>query len=52
MSKKIVVACVQDDEIIIKFNKDNWDLIPQALATMLSAFIAIHKDSGCKDYEV
>lgn len=52
MSKKIFVASVEDDEIIIKFNKKQWDLIPEALATAIGVFIVIHKDSGCKDYEI
>ena len=52
MSKKIIVASVQDDEITIKLNKEHWDLVPEALATMLGVFIVIHKDSGCKDYEI
>lgn len=52
MSKKIVRADIINDEITVGFNVENWDLIPQAVATIIGAFIAVHKDNGYKDYEI
>lgn len=52
MSKKILRADVNNDEITVRFSAENWDLVPQAVATVIGAFIAVHKDNGLKDYEI
>ena len=52
MSKKIIRADVNGDEITVRFSTEHWDLVPQAVATVVGAFIAIHKDNGYKDYEI